>query len=124
MPTTATLNRSIAKGSKPDVLYVNFKPDSVLTVSRDRFETLTQHFGQDATFITHFALARLYADVQSGKLSNAKDVPINIPEGKGPLTDVSKALLRTRSKSVTGSRAFKPTQTLASAWGLKASKAR
>ncbi len=116
--------RTLGKSVKPDVLYVNFKPDGVLTVSRERFETLTSHFGQDATFVTHFALARLYADVQSGQLSSAKNLPVNIPEAAGPLPAASKALLRKRSSQASAGRNFKPTQTLVQAWNLKAPDAR
>jgi hypothetical protein len=122
--TSVKSSRAVGKSPKPDVLYVNFKPDGVLTVSRERFETLTSHFGQDATFVTHFALSRLYADVQSGKLSSAKDVPVSIPEATGAMPATSKALLRKRSSQVSPGCSFKPTQTLVQAWNLKAARAR
>jgi hypothetical protein len=61
---------------KPDVLYVKFKEDSVFTVSRDRVDLMAKYFQQDSTFVTHFALARLYEDIKSGKYANSSDIPI------------------------------------------------
>lgn len=62
--------------SKSDVLYVKFKEDSVFTVSRDRVDLMAKYFQQDSTFVTHFALARLYEDIMNGKYGNSSDIPI------------------------------------------------
>ena len=101
---------------KTDVLYVKFKPDSVMTVSRSRFDVLTAHFGQDATFVTHFALSRLYDDVQRGALNSAMDIPI----GDRAPTHEEWGLLRERSNKALAGRAFTPTKTLDQAWGVVA----
>lgn len=61
---------------KSDVLYVKFKEDSVFTVSRERVDAMAQHFQQDATFVTHFALARLFEDIKNGKYATAADIPV------------------------------------------------
>lgn len=61
--------------SKSDVLYVKFKEDSVFTVSRDRVDFMAKYFQQDSSFVTHFALARLYEDIISGKYGNSPDIP-------------------------------------------------
>lgn len=58
------------------VLYVKFKPDSVFTVSKERVDEIARHFQQDATFVTHFALARLYDDIQNGKYQEPSSIPL------------------------------------------------
>ena len=114
MPTLAQ-SKTTASNS---VLYVKFKPDSVLTVSRKRFDTLTHHFGQDATFVTHFALARLYEDVKQGQLNSARQLLPTVPEGARPPTEAEWALLGDISTKAMRGKAFKATQTLEGAWGL------
>jgi hypothetical protein len=103
---------------KPDVLYVKFKPDSVLTVSRQRFDVLTQHFGQDATFVAHYALARLYEDVQQGRISTPSSLTSHIPIGDRPPTQQEWDMLAGVSSAAMNGRAFKPTQTLEAAWEI------
>lgn len=110
-PTAQTL----AKGN---VLYVKFKPDSVLTVSRERFDVLTQHFGQDATFVAHYALARLFEDVQQGRLNTPSSLTSHIPIGSRPPTEQEWNMLAEKSKAAMKGRKFKPTQTLEAAWGI------
>ncbi len=110
--------RSATKYSPADVLYVKFKPDSVLTISRTRFDMLTEHFGQDATFVTHFALSRLYEDVQMGRLNSAKQLPPTIAEGTRSPTEAEWQLLADVSAKAMRGKKFKPTQTLAQAWGI------
>lgn len=107
--------------SKPDVLYVKFKPDSVFTVSRDRVEAMARHFQQDATFVTHFALARLADDIASGKYQKALDVPLlQVPVGERAPTPAEWAKLAERAAAVTQGRSFEPTETIEEAWGLAA----
>jgi 2'-5' RNA ligase len=62
--------------SRADVLYVKLKTDSPLTVSRARIDDMAAYFQQDATFVTHFALARLRDEIASGRLSQATEIPI------------------------------------------------
>ena len=61
---------------KPDVLYLKFKEDSVFTVNRERLDWMEKYFQQNAIFVTHFALARLYEDINSGKYANSSDILI------------------------------------------------
>jgi hypothetical protein len=114
MPAAASSKTASAN----NVLYVKFKPDSVLTVSRQRFDTLTQHFGQDATFVTHFALARLYEDVQRGQLNTAKQLLPAIAEGARPPTDAEWGMLSDISAKAMRGKTFRATQTIEDAWGL------
>jgi hypothetical protein len=62
--------------TRPDALYVKLKMDSPFTVSRARIDSMADFFQQDATFVTHFALARLSDEIAQGKLSRATDIPI------------------------------------------------
>ncbi len=62
--------------TRPDVLYVKLKTDSPFTVSRSRIDSMANYFQQDATFVTHFALARLSDEIAQGKFQHATDVPI------------------------------------------------
>lgn len=102
--------------AKPDVLYVKFKQDSVFTVSRKRVESIAKYFQQDATFVTHFALARLAEDIQSGRYSE----PSDIPAGDRAPTHAEWDKLATRAAAVTKGRAFAPARTIEQAWGLTA----
>jgi hypothetical protein len=61
-----------------DVLYTKLKTDSPFTVSRERVRFLENYFQQDATFVTHFALARLFEEVTNGNLASNLDIPIRI----------------------------------------------
>ena len=61
---------------RPEVLYVKLKEDSPFTVSRDRINSMADYFQQDATFVTHFALARLSAEIAQGKINQATDVAL------------------------------------------------
>ncbi len=102
---------------KADVLYVKFKPDSVFTVSRERLDAMARHFQQDATFVTHFALARLADDIQAGRYSKASDIPL----GDRAPTNAEWDKLATRSAAATQGRVFQPTQTIEQAWGFTTS---
>ena len=84
------------------VLYVKFKPDSVFTVSRERVDEMAQHFQQDATFVTHFALARLYDDIQNGKYEE----PGSIPLAERWLTTQEVADVRAEQTARLGNRKF------------------
>jgi hypothetical protein len=108
----------LAPRAKPDVLYVKFKTDSVLTISRQRFDVLTDHFGQDATFVAHYALARLYEEVQKGVLNAPSSLTSHIPIGTRPPTEQEWDMLADKSNQAMKGRKFKPTQTLESAWGI------
>lgn len=112
--TLEDLTMSIAKA---DVLYVKFKQDSVFTVSRERVESMARYFQQDATFVTHFALARLAEDIQSGKYSKTSDIPV----GDRAPTVAEWDQLASRSVAAAQGRSFSPTQTIEQAWGLTAS---
>jgi beta-galactosidase GanA len=85
------------------VLYVKFKPDSVFTVSRERVDEIAQHFQQDATFVTHFALARLYDDIQNGKYKE----PSSIPLAERWLTTKEVADVKAQQTARLGKRKFK-----------------
>ena len=61
---------------RPDVLYVKLKEDSPFTVSRAQINSMADYFQQDATFVTHFALARLRAEIAQGKITQATDIPV------------------------------------------------
>lgn len=102
-------------GAKSDVLYVKFKQDSVFTVSRRRVDSIAKFFQQDATFVTHFALARLAEDIESGRYSRPSDIPV----GARAPTPVEWAKLAARSAAAASGRTFKPTQTIEQAWGIK-----
>ncbi len=101
---------------KSDVLYVKFKPDSVFTVSRKRVESIAKYFQQDATFVTHFALARLAEDIQSGRYSKPSDIPV----GDRAPTPGEWDKLAARASAAAKDRSFKPTQTIEKAWGIVA----
>lgn len=101
--------------TKSDVLYVKFKQDSVFTVSRKRVDAMAKYFQQDATFVTHFALARLADEIQNGKYAKAGDVPI----GDRPPTEAEWDMLAARSTAAMQGRKFTPTKTLEQVWGLK-----
>ncbi len=101
---------------KPDVLYVKFKQDSVFTVSRKRVESMANYFQQDATFVTHFALARLAEDVESGRYSKPSDVPVGTRAPTAGEWDKLAARAATAAKG----RRFAPTQTIEKAWGIAA----
>lgn len=102
--------------AKSDVLYVKFKQDSVFTVSRKRVESIANFFGQDATFVTHFALARLAEDIEGGRYSKPSDIPV----GTRAPTSAEWDQLAARSAASSNGRTFKPTQTIEQAWGIKA----
>ena len=102
--------------AKADVLYVKFKQDSVFTVSRKRVEAMAKYFQQDATFVTHFALARLADEIKSGKYTNAGNVPV----GDRPPTTAEWDMLAARSAATMQGRTFTPAKTLEQVWGLKA----
>ena len=101
--------------AKSDVLYVKFKQDSVFTVSRKRVDAMAKYFQQDATFVTHFALARLADEIKSGKYAKAGDVPI----GDRVPTTAEWDMLAARSAVAMQGRTFTPTKTLEQVWGLK-----
>lgn len=69
----------MATASRSDALYVKFKPNSPFTVNREAVDFMAQHFAQDTTFVTHFALARLRDDIQAGLLNTANTLPVVIP---------------------------------------------
>lgn len=100
--------------AKADVLYVKFKQDSVFTVSRERVDTMARYFQQDATFVTHFALARLAEDIQNGKYARASDIPV----GDRAPTAAEWDKLAAKSAAAMQGQIFEPTQTLEQAWGL------
>ncbi len=102
--------------AKSDVLYVKFKQDSIFTVSRKRVDAMAKYFQQDATFVTHFALARLAEEIKSGRYAKASDVPI----GDRPPTEEEWSLLAERSSAAMKGRTFRPAKTLEQVWGLKA----
>ena len=62
--------------AKTDALFVKFKANSAFTVSRDVVSHMAEHFNQDATFVTHFALARLRDDIAAGRFNEASAVPV------------------------------------------------
>lgn len=99
---------------KSDVLYVKFKLDSVFTVSRKRVESIAKYFQQDATFVTHFALARLAEDIQNGRYSKPSDIPV----GDRAPTSAEWNKLAARAATAAKGRSFKPTHTIEKAWGM------
>lgn len=102
--------------AKTDVLYVKFKQDSVFTVSRERVESMAKYFQQDATFVTHFALARLAEDIQNGKYNKASEIPV----GDRAPTPAEWEQLATKAAQATKGKRFKPTHTIEQTWGLAA----
>ena len=64
--------------ARADALYVKLKTNSAFTVNREAVDAMTRHFDQDTTFVTHFALARLRDDIQSGRLNTATAVPVDV----------------------------------------------
>ncbi|RYX90902.1 MAG: hypothetical protein EOO28_27955 [Comamonadaceae bacterium] len=66
----------MAAAKERDALYVKLKTNSLFTVNREIVDFMAQHFDQDTTFVTHFALARLRDDILSGRLENAADIPV------------------------------------------------
>ncbi|MFM9971237.1 MAG: hypothetical protein ACKVQK_22820 [Burkholderiales bacterium] len=101
--------------AKSDVLYVKFKRDSVFTVSRKRVDSIANFFQQDATFVTHFALARLAEDIECGRYSKPSDIPV----GTRAPTSKEWDKLAARSAAASSARSFKPTQTIEQVWGIK-----
>lgn len=85
------------------VLYVKLKPDSVFTVSRERIDEIAQYFQQDTTFVTHFALARLYEDIKNGKYM----APSSIPLAESWLNTEEVSLVKTQQAPRLGKRKFK-----------------
>lgn len=71
---TGAVKTRAAKARATNVLYVKLKTNSMLTVDRTALEELVQHFGMDATFVAHYALARLRDEVKLGRLESAADV--------------------------------------------------
>lgn len=62
--------------TRTDALYVKLKENSIFTVNRERVDSIANYLQQDITFVTHFALARLYDDITSGKLKSPSDIPL------------------------------------------------
>lgn len=107
------------QATKSDVLYVKFKQDSVFTVSRERVEAMAQYFQQDATFVTHFALARLAADIQNGKYQQPSDIPVGDRAPSSSEWDKLTARSVAAANTAKG-RSFNPTDSIERAWGLSA----
>ena len=62
--------------AKSDAFVLKFKPDSLLTVSRERFDAITERLGLNQTNTIHLALSRLYEDLRKGRLANASDINV------------------------------------------------
>lgn len=95
------------------VLYVKLKPDSVFTVSRERIDEIAQYFQQDTTFVTHFALARLYDDIKNGKYKT----PSSIPLAESWLNTEEVALVKTQQAARLGKRKFKSSGSFVAMFG-------
>jgi hypothetical protein len=61
---------------KSDAFVLKFKADSLLTVSRERFDKITERLGLNQTNTIHLALSRLYEDLRKGRLANAGDLNV------------------------------------------------
>ncbi len=61
---------------KSDTFVLKFKPDSLLTVSRKRFDAITDRLGLNQTNTIHLALSRLDEDLRKGRLANAGDLNV------------------------------------------------
>ena len=66
----------MAATKERNTLYVKLKSNSPFTVNREAVDSMAEHFDQDTTFVTHFALARLRDDIQAGRLDTATAVPV------------------------------------------------
>lgn len=62
--------------AKSDTFVLKFKSDSLLTVSRKRFDAITDRLGLNQTNTIHLALSRLYDDLRKGRLENAADLNV------------------------------------------------
>ena len=95
-----------------NALYLKLKNDTVTTVSRARLAAMTAHLGQNETFTVHLALARLFEDIQRGRLASARKLAVggpmprfeDTPEGSAPPTRAQNAMLRAKArKALSGS---------------------
>lgn len=89
-----------------NALYLKLKSDTVTTVSRARLAAMTAHLGQNETFTVHLALARLFEDIQRGRLASARKLAVggpmprfeDTPEGSAPPTHAQNAMLRAKAR--------------------------
>jgi len=75
-----TALKSAKETKDRNALFVKLKTNSRLTVDRKVVDDMAKYFGQDTTFVTHFALARLRDEIVAGRLASAADVVAPIAE--------------------------------------------